>query len=155
VAPDARSQRWLVRRRGRLHVTPLFLCLATIVAADIAFAVDSIPAAFAITREPLLIWMGNAFALLGMRALFVLVEGMVRHFRYLDETIAIVLALVAIKLLLEHVYAVGTLISLGIVLAAFVIGIVASLIADRRDPDDARRRADERARPAAGAQPRA
>ena len=58
--------------------------------ADIAFAVDSIPAAFAITRDPLLIWMGNVFALLGLRALFVLVEGLTRRFRYLDETIAVV-----------------------------------------------------------------
>ena len=62
--------------------------------ADIAFAVDSIPAAFAITRDSVLIWMGNVFALLGMRALFVLVEGLIRRFRYLDETIAVVLALV-------------------------------------------------------------
>ena len=70
------------------------MCLAAIVAADIAFAVDSIPAAFAITRDSVIIWMGNVFALLGMRALFVLVEGLIRRFRYLDETIAVVLALV-------------------------------------------------------------
>ena len=92
---------------GTRHVTPLFLCLAAIVAADIAFAVDSIPAAFAITRDSVLIWMGNVFALLGMRALFVLVEGLIRRFRYLDETIAIVLALVAVKLLIEDVYKIG------------------------------------------------
>ena len=73
---------------GRRYATPLFLCLAAIVFADIAFAIDSIPAAFAITRDPLLIWMGNVFALLGLRALFVLVEGLVARFRYLDETIA-------------------------------------------------------------------
>ena len=73
-------------------MTPLFLCLAAIVFADIAFAIDSIPAAFGITRDPFLIWMGNVFALLGLRALFVLVEGLVERFRYLDETIAIVLA---------------------------------------------------------------
>ena len=72
--------------------------------ADIAFAIDSIPAAFGITRDPFLIWMGNVFALLGLRALFVLVEGLVLRFRYLDETIAIVLAVVAVKLLLEDVY---------------------------------------------------
>ena len=63
-----------------------------IVAADLAFAVDSIPAAFAITRDSVLIWMANVFALLGMRALFVLAEGPIRRFRYLDETIAVVLA---------------------------------------------------------------
>ena len=82
---------WFVRVGGRLHTTPLFLCLAAIVFADIAFAIDSIPAAFGITRDPFLIWMGNVFALLGLRALFVLVEGLIKRFRYLDETIAIVL----------------------------------------------------------------
>ena len=93
-------------------MTPLFLCLAAIVAADIAFAVDSIPAAFAITRDSVLIWMGNVFALLGMRALFVLVEGLIRRFRYLDETIAVVLALVAVKLLIEDLYKIGPVASL-------------------------------------------
>ena len=83
-----------MRRDGTRYVTPLFVCLAAIVAADIAFAVDSIPAAFAITRDSVLIWMANIFALLGLRALFVLVEGLIRRFRYLDETIAVVLALV-------------------------------------------------------------
>ena len=120
--------------------TPIFLCLAAIVAADIAFAVDSIPAAFAITRDSVLIWMGNVFALLGLRALFVLVEGMIRRFRYLDETIAVVLALVAVKLLIEDLYKIGPIGSLALVAAAFAIGITASLIADRRDPDaDAKR----------------
>ena len=109
-------------------------------AADIAFAVDSIPAAFAITRDSVLIWMGNVFALLGLRALFVLVEGLIRRFRYLDETIAVVLALVAVKLLIEDIYKIGPVGSLLIVAAAFVIGITASVIADRRDPDaDAKR----------------
>ena len=121
-------------------MTPIFLCLAAIVAADIAFAVDSIPAAFAITRDSVLIWMGNVFALLGLRALFVLVEGMIRRFRYLDETIAVVLALVAVKLLIEDIYKIGPVGSLAIVAAAFAVGIIASIIADRRDPDaDAKR----------------
>ena len=93
----------------------MFVCLAAIVAADIAFAVDSIPAAFAITRDSVLIWMGNIFALLGLRALFVLVEGLIRRFRYLDETIAIVLGIVAIKLLVEDLYKVGPVLTLVIV----------------------------------------
>jgi tellurite resistance protein TerC len=125
-------------------VTPLFLCLAAIVAADIAFAVDSIPAAFAITRDSVLIWMGNVFALLGMRALFVLVEGLIRRFRYLDETIAVVLALVAVKLLIEDVYKIGPEASLAMVAGCFAIGIAASLIGDARDPD-ARTKQAERA----------
>ena len=125
--------RWFTSINGHRHATPIFVCLVAIVAADIAFAVDSIPAAFAITRDSVLIWMANIFALLGLRALFVLVEGLVRRFRYLDETIAIVLALVAVKLLLEDTYKVGHVASLAVVACAFAIGIVASLVADKRE----------------------
>src|SRR3954451_16811895 len=132
--------RLLTKRGGAWYATPLFVCLAAIVAADIAFAVDSIPAAFAITRDSVLIWMANIFALLGLRALFVLVEGLIRRFRYLDETIAIVLALVAAKLLLEDVYKAGPELTLVVVFVAFAIGIAASLLADRRDPDAAAKR---------------
>ena len=121
-----------------------------VVAADIAFAVDSIPAAFAITTDSFAIWTANAFALIGLRALFTLVEELIRRFRYLDETIAIVLGIVGVKLLIEDLYKVGPSRSLAIVLAAFVIGITASVLADRRDPEGAagarRRPGHERAR---------
>ena len=140
VTGEYHGSSWFVHIDHRRYVTPLFLCLAAIVAADIAFAVDSIPAAFAITRDSVLIWMGNVFALLGLRALFVLVEGMIRRFRYLDETIAVVLALVAVKLLIEDIYKIGPVGSLAIVALAFAIGITASIIADKHDPDaDAKR----------------
>jgi tellurite resistance protein TerC len=134
VTGEYHGDRWFGRagQPGRLHATPLFLCLAGIVAADIAFAIDSIPAAFAITRDEFVIWMGNVFALLGLRALFVLVEGLMTRFRYLDETIAAVLALVGVKLLIEELVTIGPVASLGIVLAAFAVGIAASLAADRR-----------------------
>jgi tellurite resistance protein TerC len=150
VTGEYHGASWFVRQEGRRYVTPLFLCLSAIVAADIAFAVDSIPAAFAITRDSVLIWMGNVFALLGMRALFVLVEGLIRRFRYLDETIAIVLALVAVKLLLEDVYKLGPVASLLLVAACFAVGIAASLIADARDPE-AREKQDERSAVTGGA----
>lgn len=140
VTGEYHGRHWFVMQDGRRYVTPLFLCLASIVAADIAFAIDSIPAAFAITRDSVLIWMGNVFALLGLRALFVLVEGLIRRFRYLDETIAVVLALVAVKLLIEDVYKIGPVASLLMVAACFAVGITASLVADARDPDaDAKR----------------
>ncbi len=140
VTDGFREGHWFVREQGTRYVTPIFLCLAAIVAADIAFAVDSIPAAFAITREPLIIWAGNVFALLGLRALFVLVEGLIRRFRYLDETIAVVLALIAVKLLIEDVVKIGPVLNLVVVAVAFAIGITASLVADRRDPAGAAQR---------------
>ena len=142
VSSDFHGRHWFTMIDGKRHATPIFVCLAAIVAADIAFAVDSIPAAFAITRDSVLIWMGNIFALLGLRALFVLVEGLIRRFRYLDETIAVVLALVAVKLLIEDVYKVGPVESLLVVALAFTVGIVASLVADARDPDSDAKRAE-------------
>jgi tellurite resistance protein TerC len=142
VSSDFHGRHWFTMIDGKRHATPIFVCLAAIVAADIAFAVDSIPAAFAITRDSVLIWMGNIFALLGLRALFVLVEGLIKRFRYLDETIAVVLALVAVKLLIEDVYKVGPVESLLVVALAFTVGIVASLVADARDPDSDAKRAE-------------
>jgi tellurite resistance protein TerC len=140
VTGEFHGAHWFVVRDGRRWATPLFLCLAAIVFADLAFAIDSIPAAFAITRDPLIIWMGNVFALLGLRALFVLVESLIARFRYLDETIAIVLGLVGVKLLIEDAVKIGPLVSLAVIAFAFTVGIVASVIADRRDPDSERRR---------------
>lgn len=152
VTGEYHGAHWFVKIDTQRYVTPLFLCLAAIVAADIAFAVDSIPAAFAITRDSVLIWMGNVFALLGMRALFVLVEGLIRRFRYLDETIAVVLALVAVKLLIEDLYKMGPVLSLAMVAACFIVGITASLIADARDPHAEEKQA-ERAPGAADPEP--
>ncbi len=146
VTHGFRGAHWFSREEGRLYATPLFLCFIALVAADIAFAVDSIPAAFAITRDSAVIWMGNAFALLGLRALFVLVEGLIARFRYLDETIAVVLGIVAVKLLIEDLVKLGPGISLAIVAVAFTIGIVASMIADRGDPDSERRREERSGR---------
>jgi tellurite resistance protein TerC len=144
VTGEFHGKHWFVHVGERRYATPLFLCLAAIVFADIAFAIDSIPAAFAITRDPALIWMGNVFALLGLRALFVLVESLIARFRYLDETIALVLALVGVKLLLEDVIKVGPVASLVVIAVFFTVGIVASLVADSRDPDSSRKR-EERA----------
>jgi tellurite resistance protein TerC len=124
-----RLARKLLGHRG----TPVVVCLFAIILADIAFAIDSIPAAFGITRDGFTIWMGNVFALLGLRALFVLVEGLARRFRYLDETIAAVLAIVGIKLLIEDVVKIGPAVSLLIILLAFAIGMTWSVIADRRE----------------------
>ncbi|MDX6691442.1 MAG: tellurite resistance protein TerC [Solirubrobacteraceae bacterium] len=143
VTDGFRNGHWFVREDGRRHVTPLFLCLAAIVTADIAFAVDSIPAAFAITRDALIIWAGNVFALLGLRSLFVLVEGLIKRFRYLDQTIAVVLGVIAVKILIEEWVTIGPILNLAIVAAAFAVGIAASLIGDKRDPEGAERRREE------------
>jgi tellurite resistance protein TerC len=142
VTEDYRGGRFTVREGGRLAVTPLVLALASIVLADIAFAIDSIPAAFALTRDPLPIAMGNVFALLGLRALFVLVQWLLDRFRYIDETIALVLVLVAAKLLLEEWVTIGQGLTFGLMGLAFAVGIGASLLADRLAPEPPAERAE-------------
>jgi tellurite resistance protein TerC len=137
VTPRPYGNRWFVMLDGVRHATPVFLCLVAIVFADVAFAIDSIPAAFGITQDAFLIWMGNVFALLGLRALFVLVEGLIRRFRYLDETIAIVLGVVGVKLLLADVYELPAEASLALVLGLLAGGILASVLAERREAREA------------------
>ena len=129
--------KFMVRREGRRYITPMMLALVAIVAADIAFAIDSIPAAFAITENPLVIWTANGFALLGLRALFALVEELVKRFRYLNQTVAIVLGVVAVKLLIQDLWKMPALVSLAVVVGLFAIGIWLSIRADKRDGDGA------------------
>jgi len=131
---DFRGDRLLIREGGRLYGTQLLLVVVAIIAADIAFAVDSIPAAFAVTRDPVVIWTANAFALLGLGSLLALVDILVRRFRYLDETIALILAFVGIKILAAELVHISDIASLAIIGAFLVGGVVASLVADRFDP---------------------
>jgi len=128
--------RWFTHHDGKIHTTPIFLCFVGLIFTDIVFAIDSIPAAFAITRDSFIIWTGNVFALLGLRALIILVDKLIERFRYLDQTIAVVLGVIAVKLVLEeaHVIEIGPLPSLGIVAGIFAFGITLSVV--HEDPDD-------------------
>jgi TerC family integral membrane protein len=150
VSEEFHGPHFFTHAEGRREATPLLLALVSIVAADIAFAVDSIPAAFAITTDSFAIWAANAFALLGLRSLFALVEELIKRFRYLDQTIAVVLAIVAVKLLIEDLVKIGPIVSLLLVLGCFAVGIVASILADRRDPEGAQERREERENVEAG-----
>ncbi len=134
ITDDFRGRRLFVREGGRLSATPLLLVVVAIIIADIAFAVDSIPAAFAVTRDPVVIWTANAFALLGLGSLLVIVELLVRRLRYLDETIAVILGFVGIKILAADLVHISDLGSLAIIAALLAGGTVASLVADRLDP---------------------
>jgi tellurite resistance protein TerC len=131
---EFRGRRLLIRDGGRLYGTPLLLVVVAIIIADIAFAVDSIPAAFAVTRDPVVIWTANAFALLGLGSLLALVDILVRRFRYLGKTIALILAFVGMKILAADLVEIGDFGSLAIIAILIAGGIIASLVADRLDP---------------------
>lgn len=124
-------------RRGAWLMTPLFLALLMVEVTDLIFAVDSIPAIFAITGDPFLVFTSNVFALLGLRSLYFALAGMISKFRHLKIALAAVLIVVGLKMLFAEWLkaAVGTqfnLYLLGLVLAILAAGVVSSLIADRR-----------------------
>jgi TerC family integral membrane protein len=144
ISDGFRGSRLVVRERGRWYATPLLLTLVAILAADIAFAVDSIPASFAVTRDWTAIWLANAFALLGMRSLIALVEDLVRRFRYIERTIAFVIAFAGAKILLAPLIELSDAVTVAVIAALFVAGIGASLVADRLDPPSARERGQRR-----------
>jgi tellurite resistance protein TerC len=131
---DFRGRSLFVRDEGRLYGTPLLLVVVAIIVADIAFAVDSIPAAFAVTRDPVVIWTANAFALLGLGSLLALVDILVRRFRYVSRTIALILAFVGLKILAEDLVHISDFASLAAIAVLLAGGVVASLVADRLDP---------------------
>jgi tellurite resistance protein TerC len=131
---DTDGGRFLLTRDGRRVITPLGLALFALVAADITFAVDSIPAAFGITTEAAIIWLANALALVGLVPLLVLVRALVQRFRFMRQTLAAVLIFIAIRLLAAHAVAIGPIVSLVVIVAILVAGMVVSVAADRRSP---------------------
>jgi len=118
--------RFTVRQGGRRYATPLLLVLACIEAADVIFAVDSIPAIFAVTRDPFIVYTSNIFAILGLRALFFVVAGAVHRFRYLKASCAVILVFVGVKMLLVDVYEIPVVISLGVIAAVLAASVGAS-----------------------------
>lgn len=129
-------RRWLVLRDGRREVTPMLLCLIAIMLADLAFAVDSIPAALAISHDATLLLSSNLLALLGLRALFQLVTVARERLRYMDQTIAVLLLLVGAKLLAGGVLHVSPLASLAAVVVVLGAGAAISLRATRAPRGD-------------------
>jgi tellurite resistance protein TerC len=119
--------RFLTRVDGRLRATPMLLALVLIEATDVVFAVDSIPAVFAITTEPFLVFTSNIFAILGLRSLYFVLAGMAGRFAYLETGLGIVLAFVGGKLLLHDVVKVPAVVSLGVIVVVLAGSIVLSL----------------------------
>ena len=115
------GQKFLVRRNGILMATPLLAVLLVVETSDVIFAVDSIPAIFAVTQEPFLVFTSNAMAILGLRALYFLLADLMDRFIYLQKGLAVVLAIVGIKMLLIDIYKVPT--SISLLLISTVIGV--------------------------------
>lgn len=121
------GQRFLVREERHWVATPLLAALVLIETTDVVFAVDSIPAIFAVTRDVFVVFTSNVFAILGMRALYFLLAGAARRFRYLQPALGIILAGVGVKMLLSDVYEVPTWASLAFIGAVLAVGVALSV----------------------------
>ncbi len=121
------GQRFLIRKAGVILATPLLAVLVLVEVTDIVFAVDSIPAIFGVTSEPFIVFTANAFAILGLRAMYFLLADLVHRFVYLKLGLAFVLIWVGIKMLLLDVYKIPTTVSLAVVALIITVSIVASL----------------------------
>ena len=124
---NANSDQFFVREKARLLATPLFLSLVLVEVSDIAFAVDSIPAVFAVTSNPFIVFTSNVFAVLGLRAMYSLLAEFLVRLRYLRVGLALVLVFAGVKMLLPSAYGIPVLVSLGIVAALLGGSAIASL----------------------------
>jgi tellurite resistance protein TerC len=132
------GDRFFVDVDGRRAATPMFLALVLVESTDLMFAVDSIPAIFAVTQDPFLVFSSNAFAILGLRSLYFAVAGLMAMFRYLKISLVFILGFVGVKMLLLQHFKIPNLVSLAVIVALLAIGILASLWSarfDRRDEE--------------------
>jgi tellurite resistance protein TerC len=131
LTTDYRGDSLLVREGGSRVATPLLAALALVATFDVVFAVDSIPAIFAITRETFIVYAANAFSLLGLGALYFVLAGMIDRFRYLNLGLAAVLVFVGLKMTLADVYEVPVYLSLAVIVVALALAVGASLLRPR------------------------
>lgn len=126
VTAQYEGQRFFLRREGVLFATPLFLVLVLVESTDLVFAVDSIPAIYAVTGDPFIVFTSNIFAILGLRALYFVLAGYLSGLRFLKPALAAVLVFVGTKMLVVDLYKVPALASLGVIVAVLAVALVAS-----------------------------
>lgn len=132
VTSDYHGKKFFVNINGKNLATPLFLCLLSVEFTDLIFAVDSIPAIFAITKDPFIVYTSNVFAILGLRSLYFALEGVITKFPYLRYGLAIILIFIGIKMLLVDVFKIPVVASLGVIALILTISILWEKIFPKR-----------------------
>jgi tellurite resistance protein TerC len=127
LTTELHGSRFFVQINGVRTATPLFLALLMVEASDVTFAIDSIPAIFAITNDPFIVFTSNVFAILGLRSLYFVLAGLMEKFRYLKVSLVFLLAFVGVKMLLIHHHPIPNLVSLAIIGGILAVGIIASM----------------------------
>jgi tellurite resistance protein TerC len=133
VTEDFHGTRFFVSENGVRVATPLLLVLLMVETTDVLFAVDSIPAIFAVTDQPFIVYTSNIFALLGLRSLYFALAPLLQKFRYLKASLVFLLAYVGVKMLLAHTYPIPPAVSLAMIGGILGVGILASIIGANRD----------------------
>jgi tellurite resistance protein TerC len=133
VSSDFDGSHFFTVVNGKRAITPLFLALIVVESSDVIFAVDSIPAIFAITHDPFIVFTSNVFAILGLRSLYFAVAGLIARFRFLKMSLVFLLAFVGVKMILAHHHPIPTAVSLAIIVGILAVGILASVFASHRD----------------------
>lgn len=133
VSSTFRGHDFFIVEDGRRGVTPLFVALVVVESSDVLFAVDSIPAIFAITADPFIVFTSNVFAILGLRSLYFAIAGMIDRFRYLKTSLVFLLAFIGVKMILSHHHPIPTVVSLSVILGILGVGTFASVFASHRD----------------------
>jgi tellurite resistance protein TerC len=134
ITENYEGDKFFIRRAGKFMATPLFLVLLLVESTDLIFAVDSIPAIFAVTNDTFIIYTSNVFAILGLRSLYFLLAGVVDKFYYLKLGLSVVLVFVGIKMMMVDIYKIPVGLSLGVIFMILAISIAASLWRAQRFP---------------------
>jgi tellurite resistance protein TerC len=127
------GDRFFTRVNGASAATPLFVTLLLVDFADVVFAVDSIPAIFAVTQQPFIVFTSNAFAILGLRSLYFAIAGLMMMFKYIKVSLIFILGFVGVKMMLHHHLEISHVLSLGVIVGFLAIGIGASVWSTRRE----------------------
>lgn len=127
VSPQLDGQRFFTRVDGRRAATPLFAALIVVEITDLIFAVDSVPAILAVSREPFLVFASNAFAILGLRAMYFLLAGAKDRFHYLSHALGVILVFVGVKMTVSHWFHLNTYLSLAVIIMTLVVAVVLSM----------------------------
>lgn len=133
VTDQYEGSRFFIQRNGRRLATPLFVVLLVVETTDLIFAIDSIPAILAITEDPFIVYTSNVFALLGLRAPYFALAGIVRFFHYLHYGFAAILAFAGLKMVLAGVYKIPVTMALGVIAAILFVTMLASVARPRRE----------------------
>jgi len=134
MSHEYHGHQFIVRVDGKLMATPLLLALLLVESSDVMFAVDSIPAVFAVTRDPFIIFTSNVFAILGLRSLYFVLATYMERFRYLKHSLVFVLAYVGVKMILSNHYPIPDVASMAIIVGILLVGVVASIRGADKDP---------------------